>query len=156
MSTFDDVVSGLNVGMGLRGAYDKRQDAKAVRKQQQLLGGLRDKSLGLGGETTAQQELAQAELLSADPVAAGKFFSAFKQLPKPEQEKRKLQNLAIGKSSASILQLDDSQMSDGLLQTAQMFANNQQPQLAAQAEQLAELASNDLQEQSRRPNFGEP
>jgi hypothetical protein len=140
MSTFDDVVSGLNVGMGLRGAFDKRQDAKAARKQQELLGGLRERSLGLGGETTAQQELAQQTLLSEDPVAAGQFFSSFKQLPRPEQEKRKLQNEAIGKSSAQILQLEDSQMSDGLLQTAQMFANNQQPELAAQATQLAELA----------------
>ena len=72
--TTPNILGSIQQGLGTRaqleqlGAIrDNREQARLAAKQQELIGGLRIKSLGLGGETPAQQQEARLELLSAAP-----------------------------------------------------------------------------------------
>jgi hypothetical protein len=142
MSTFDDVVSGLNVGMGLRGAFDKRQDAKAVKKQQEMLGGLRRTSLF--GETEEARQTAQKELLVADPEAHKAFTTQFENLNTFEQGKLKDRNAKLGLAETDLIKMNDADLQVGLARQAQVFEDMGYPQLAAQTGELSMMAGDDV------------
>jgi len=145
-----DILGGVQRGLQIGSAFEqgrarreKRKAGKAEIAQQKILGGLRNRSLGLGGGTIEDQQLARKELLSEDPIAAGKFFSAFKQLPTPEQDKKKQQNAKIGLAAANLGQLSDDQFVAGINQTAQAFRDSGDEQLAEQAIEIAQQAETD-------------
>ncbi len=145
-----NILGAVQQGLGARqqfeqlgAARDLKKQQKLAAQQQEMLGGLRRTSLGLGGSTPEQQEEARLELLSAHPVAAGKFFDNFSKLPTPEQDKLRLQNERIGTAASSLLQFDDAQLAPAINQTAAAFANSGDQQSAERAMQLAELAKTD-------------
>lgn len=135
--------AGLKIGVGLGQLASDRKQQKLAAQQQELLGGLRRQSLGLGGETAKQQEQASLQLLSADPKAAGQFFDNFSKLTTADQTKKREQNNKIGLAGANVLQFDDAQLGGALNQTAQAFLNSGDEQAAQRAFELSQLAQQD-------------
>ncbi len=129
--TTPNILGSIQQGLGTRaqleqlGAIrDNREQARLAAKQQELIGGLRRKSLGLGGATPEQQQEAKLELLSADPKGAKQFFESYSALPTPEQDRAKLQLQRITTAADNVQNLPDEQLNMGLLQTAQAFQNS--------------------------------
>ena len=116
--------AGLRLGQGLGQMASQRQQQRLGAQQQELLGGLRRQSLGLGGATPQQQQQASLELLSADPVGSKKFFDSFSSLTTRDQELTKERNSKIGLAGSNLLQFDDSQLNAATLQAARAFANS--------------------------------
>jgi len=155
--TTPNILGSIQQGLGTRaqleqlGAIrDNREQARLAAKQQELIGGLRRKSLGLGGATPEQQQQAKLELLSADPKAAAQFFKSFEALPTPEQDRRKEQNQRIGTAAANLVQFPDEQLAAAINQTASAFANSGDEESARRAIELATLAQNDPQAARQR------
>ena len=155
--TTPNILGSIQQGLGTRAQFeqlgairDNREQARLAAKQQELIGGLRRKSLGLGGATPEQQQEARLELLSASPAAAKEFFTVFSALPTPEQDKIKDRNQKIGLAAANNLQFEDDQLAPSLTQTASAFANSGEPELAQRTLELAQLAQQDPQAARQR------
>ena len=126
--TTPNILGSIQQGLGTRAQFEQlganREQARLAAKQQELIGGLRRKSLGLGGATPEQQQQAKLELLAAQPKVAAQFFKSFKALPTPEQARAKLQLQRITTAADNVQNLPDEQLNMGLLQTAQAFQNS--------------------------------
>lgn len=129
---------GIRLGSDVRRGFDQRKQQALGAQQREVLGGLRRRSLGLGGATPEQSQEARLELLSADPVKAGQFFASFSKLPTPEQDKIKEQMLRTSTAADNVLNLPDEQLNMGLLQTAQAFQNSGDTQSAQRVFSLAQ------------------
>ena len=143
MANFDLIGSltpGFKLGSSLRRGFDERKQTALGAQQREVLGGLRRRSLGLGGATQEQAQEARLELLSADPVAAGKFFDNFSKLPTPEQDRLKEKNNKIGLAASNLIQVDDQQLPSALLQTAKAFANSGDEDSARRTLEMVPLA----------------
>ena len=127
---------GFKLGSSVRGRLDEGKQAALGAQQREILGGLRRRSLGLGGATSGQQQEARLELLSADPVAAGKFFDSFSKLPTPEQDRIKVQMGRMATAADNIVGLPDEQLGMGLAQTRQAFINSGDQQAAQRVDAL--------------------
>jgi hypothetical protein len=136
--------AGLRLGQGLGQMASQRQQQRLGAQQQELLGGLRRQSLGLGGATPQQQQQASLELLSADPVGSKKFFDSFSSLTTRDQELTKERNSKIGLAGSNLLQFDDSQLNAATLQAARAFANSGDEDSANRALQLSQLPPEEL------------
>ena len=127
---------GMGIGAGARGLYDNR----ASKKQQEVMGGLRRSSLGLGGESLEDQDLAAKEMYAIDPKETTEFLKGYGDLPTKEQDKIREDNMLVSQSTVNIGQLNDEQLPQGLFQTGKLFLDQGKPELAAQMLKFAQLS----------------
>ncbi len=131
---------GLKQGSALGGMVSEGLTNRANKKQQEILGGLRRSSLGLGGESLAEQDTAAKQMYAMDPKATAEFVKGFDKLPEKEQDKIKEDNMLISQAAVNISQLPDENLAQGLGQTAKALMDQGKPELADQALKLAQLA----------------
>lgn len=142
-ATVPSLLGNVGAGFQLGSQLGQRQRSK---QNQQLMGGLRRQSLGLGGESAEQQKLAQRQMLSADPEAAQKFLTGYATLSKNERDMIDDRNKRVGLGAQNIINMS-KQNPDFLVpainQTAQMFLNSGENDLAAKTLQIRQLAEQD-------------
>lgn len=141
---------GAGLGADIRSAVDARKAAGLQAKQQELVGGLRRQSLGLGGESKQEQFQAQKELLATDPEQYKAFQTQIESLSDPDIESLKERNDRIGLAAANLLEVPDEDLAMATTQTARAFQDRGEPELAAQAMELAQLAQTNPQEARQR------
>jgi hypothetical protein len=131
------IKEGYNLGAGIRSNIEQR-------KQKDLLGGMRRKSLGLGGESEEEQMQARTQMAATSPEDYDKFFKTYTNLGSEEKERIKKENGMIGIAAGNLLELEDPQeLIFGLTQTAKAFESSGSPKLAQRTVQLAQLAQED-------------
>lgn len=131
---------GSMLGGMIGGSINTGLETRASKKQQEIMGGLRRSSLGLGGESLADQDLAAKQMYAIDPKATTEFMKGFDKLPDKEQDKIKQDNMLIAQAAVNVGQLPDEQLAQGLGQTAKGLMDQRKPELAEQALKLAQLA----------------
>jgi hypothetical protein len=81
--------------------------------------------------------------LAADPAAFKAFSAEFDNLDTAQQQQFKERNDKIGLAATDLIPMSDQELPGGIMNTAQVFIDSGEPELAQQAAGLAELAKTD-------------
>ena len=135
---------GLRLGAGIRGAVEEKKQAALGAQQRELLGGLRRRSLGLGGETSEQKQQALTEFAAISPEKTKELQSVIEGLDAPRLASIKLDSELMSRASASVKGMAPEQRPAALQNISQTFAANGHPKLAAGAAKMAQLGPDEL------------
>ncbi len=147
MANFDLIGSltpGFKLGSSLRRGFDDRKKQALGAQQREVLGGLRSRSLGLGGETSEQKHRALTEMAAISPEKTKELQSVIASLSAPRLASIKEDTRLMSQGAASVKGMAPEQRPAALQNLSQTFAANGHPKLAAGAAKMAQLGPEEL------------
>jgi len=130
---------GFKLGSSIRGRLDEKKQAALGAQQREILGGLRRRSLGLGGETAEQKQQALTEIGAIGGDQLKDIQGVISGLSAPRLASIKEDTRLMSLGSATILQAAPENRPAALMQLADRFEADGHPKLAAGARKQAQM-----------------